>query len=73
MYMKTNKRRNRLSNFNSWDESFYAKKKRASLIEEGALSYEEDGFMKGYEEGIEEIQEENETEWIPETQPKEII
>ncbi len=72
MYARTNKRRNRLSGFNNWDESFYTKKKRASLIEEGALSCEEDGFMKGYEEGIEEVQEED-FSWVHETHPEDMI
>ena len=76
MYTKTNKRRNRLNEFNNWNESFYTKKKRASLIEEGGLSYEEEGFMKGYEDGLKEIKEEVEEEdlsWIHKTHPEEMI
>ncbi len=73
MYTRTNRRRNRLSGFNHWDESFYTKKKRASLLEEGALSPEEDGFMMGYEEGLEEVKEEDDFSWVHETHPEEMI
>jgi hypothetical protein len=73
MYTKTNKRLNRPGNFSGLDESFYAKKKRAILVEEGAISYEEDGFMRGYEDGLEEIKEEDDFSWIHETEPKEIL
>jgi hypothetical protein len=31
-------------------ESFYSKKKRDMLVEQGALTAEEDGFMQGYED-----------------------
>ncbi len=38
----------------SLDNSFYAREMRATLVEDGALSYEEEGFMQGYQEAEEE-------------------
>ncbi|HLC90644.1 MAG TPA: hypothetical protein VJI15_02655 [Candidatus Nanoarchaeia archaeon] len=32
------------------EETIYSKAKREVLVDEGALSYEEEGFMEGYEE-----------------------
>jgi hypothetical protein len=32
--------------------TIYSKKKREVLVDEGALSYEEAGFMEGYEEEL---------------------
>ncbi len=73
MYTRTNNRSNRLNEYNNWNENFYTKKKRASLIEEGGLSYEEEGFMKGYEDGLEEVKEEEDFSWIHKTHPEEMI
>lgn len=42
-------------NGNFQDNSFYAQEKRATLVEDGALSYEEEGFMKGYQEAEEDV------------------
>jgi hypothetical protein len=33
------------------DESVYSKKNRAKLVEDGEMSYEEEGFMEGYNFG----------------------
>ena len=38
----------------SREEGFYSKVTRQSLVEEGALSSEEEGFMNGYEEAFNE-------------------
>jgi len=43
-------------------DSFYSRTGREMLLEEDALSYEEDGFMQGYEE-----------DWINDAHPEEII
>ena len=40
------------------EETIYSRKKRETLVEEGALRYEEDGFMEGYEEELEFTEEE---------------
>jgi hypothetical protein len=36
----------------STERSFYSKKKRKLLVEQGALNNEEDGFMQGYENAL---------------------
>jgi len=38
----------------SEERGFYSKEIREHLVESGALSNEEDGFMQGYEEALEE-------------------
>ena len=43
------------------DDSFYSRKKRALLVEEGALNNEEDGFMQGYEGGFPEENNEDDS------------
>ncbi len=46
---------------NDEEEHFYSKKAREKLIEKGALSNEEEGFMRGYEE-YDELAEEQDSE-----------
>ncbi|MCH8004574.1 MAG: hypothetical protein IH934_08160 [Nanoarchaeota archaeon] len=53
------------------EESFYSKRIRALLVEDGALSYEEEGFMEGYEEGI--PQEEEDAWWLDEQHSEEVV
>ncbi|MFH1276345.1 MAG: hypothetical protein ABIH82_04505 [Candidatus Woesearchaeota archaeon] len=48
MYMK-----NRKCEHSSYEESIYSKKKREILVDEGAINYEEEGFMEGYENDLE--------------------
>lgn len=36
----------------TYEDHFYAKYVREKLLEEDELSYEEEGFMKGYEEDL---------------------
>ncbi|MBU0456552.1 MAG: hypothetical protein ABH824_00655 [Nanoarchaeota archaeon] len=36
--------------------NFYSKDRRDNLIEQGALSNEEDGFMQGYEEDLSDFE-----------------
>lgn len=45
----------------------YSKKARERLLEEEALTSEEDGFMEGYEADLETEQEEPEAENAPES------
>jgi len=48
------------------EENFYSKSRREALLEEDELKYEEDGFMAGYEAGIEfreEDEEDDNLEW----------
>ena len=53
MYPKTIRNRKRLG-FPQIERGFYSKKTRERLVEEGAMSNEEAGFMQGYEELFEE-------------------
>ncbi len=47
------------------EENLYSKKSRESLVEEGVLDSEEDAFMQGYEDGIQEqLEEEEEPLWV---------
>ena len=59
--------RTKWGNFSSQEEvdTIYSKKKREILVDEGALSYEEEGFMKGYQEEL-DFTEEDELLDLPE-------
>ena len=49
MYPRT-KRTRKKGSFPHIEKGFYSKKTRERLVEEGALSNEEAGFMQGYED-----------------------
>ena len=48
-------------------DSFYSKTGREMLLEEDALSNEEDGFMLGYEEEVN-----TEEDWVMDAYPEEL-
>jgi hypothetical protein len=41
-----------LNRKNEFDHIFYSNKARMRLVEDGAMTYEEEGFMKGYDEAF---------------------
>ena len=56
------------------DQGIYSKKGREERVEQDALKSWEDAIMQGYEEGIpEQLEDEEESRWMEEVYPEEVI
>ena len=54
------------------EEDIYTKVARAKKVDDDALRYEEDGFMQGYEEGFDDLYNED-LPWLDEIYPEELV